>query len=136
MLVEGADLSGAQLRRANLRGAQLPSANLREAQLQGAYLSGAQLQGATLFAAQLQRAFLFAAQLQGADLEDANVAEARLYDKRDDTTVVVSAEQLAKAKGWQTAILSEVVRQQIAALQEAHAEPEIAARERFGDPSP
>ena len=80
----GADLSGADLRRAYLSGADLYGADLRRADLSGAYLYGADLRraylyGADLSGADLRRAYLSGADLSGADLSGADLRRADLY---------------------------------------------------------
>jgi hypothetical protein len=80
----GADLSGANLARANLFGANLSGADLARANLFGANLSGANLSGAdlaraNLSGANLARANLFGADLSGADLSGADLARANLF---------------------------------------------------------
>ena len=64
--LSGADLNGANLRRADLNGAHLSGANLRRADL-----SWANLNGAHLSRANLRRADLRDADLNGADLSGA-----------------------------------------------------------------
>ena len=61
----GADLGGADLRRADLRGADLWGADLRRAGLRGADLGGADLGGAGLWGADLGGADLWGADLRG-----------------------------------------------------------------------
>jgi uncharacterized protein YjbI with pentapeptide repeats len=68
-----ANLSGANLSRADLSGANLYGANLSRADLSGATLSGA-----TLSRANLSRANLYGANLSGADLSRANLYGANL----------------------------------------------------------
>jgi uncharacterized protein YjbI with pentapeptide repeats len=79
VLMEEANLHGAQLQNAQLHRAQLQEANLYEAQLQEANLAGAQLQKANLYWAQLQNAELDGAQLQEAQLHGAQLQKANLY---------------------------------------------------------
>jgi uncharacterized protein YjbI with pentapeptide repeats len=69
----GADLSGANLYRA-----QLPDANLYKANLQRAILNGVDLTNANLVLAVLQGTQLVQARLDGADLALANLANSRL----------------------------------------------------------
>jgi len=74
-----ADLSGADLSRANLSGADLSGANLYRADLSGADLSGAylyraNLSGANLSGAYLSRANLYRANLSGAEIDYNSVA--------------------------------------------------------------
>ena len=81
--LSGADLSGADLRRANLSGADLSDADLRRANLRRVDLSGADLRranlsGANLSDADLRRANLSGADLSGADLRRANLSDADL----------------------------------------------------------
>ncbi|WP_339459844.1 pentapeptide repeat-containing protein, partial [Nodularia spumigena] len=76
--LNGADLSGAYLIRANLRGADLIRANLRGADLSGAYLSRANLSGADLIRANLIDANLRGANLRGANLRGAYLMGANL----------------------------------------------------------
>ncbi len=66
-----ADLSDADLRRANLSGADLRRADLSGADLRRADLSGANLRGANLRGANLSGADLRRADLRGANLSDA-----------------------------------------------------------------
>jgi uncharacterized protein YjbI with pentapeptide repeats len=73
-----ANLQGADLTKANLFRAQLTGANLEKADLTEADLRVANLQGANLIDANLQRADLRVANLQGAQLNFANLQEAGL----------------------------------------------------------
>jgi len=76
--LEGANLYGAYLRRADLYGANLRSAYLRSANLRSANLEGANLYGADLRRADLEGANLYGANLRRADLEGANLYGANL----------------------------------------------------------
>lgn len=76
--LEGAVLTGADLRKVDFTGAQLQRAMLEDAQLQRATLTSAQLQGASLFRAQMQGASLDFAELQGASLDQAHLQGASL----------------------------------------------------------
>jgi len=80
ILLNDADLSGADLNGALLLGANLGWANLSGADLRGADLIAANLSGAVLVAANLSRAELLWANLTGADLSGANLAGAGLID--------------------------------------------------------
>jgi hypothetical protein len=71
--LSGADLDGANLSGADLRWADLSGANLVEANLTGADLSLADLYGAILEGADLSGADLFGAIFEGADLSGANL---------------------------------------------------------------
>jgi len=73
VLMNGADLRGAQLERADLCEVQLKGADLRGVQLKGADLRGVQLKGADLRGVQLKGADLSEAQLGGADLREAQL---------------------------------------------------------------
>lgn len=73
-----ADLTEADLRKAEMEGADLREAKLSWADLREANLKKAHLQGANLFEAKLQMARLYDAKLQGADLEGAHLDEAKL----------------------------------------------------------
>ena len=73
-----ADLSEANLRRANLRRANLSGADLRRANLRRANLSGADLRRADLRRANLSGADLRRADLRRADLSEADLSEANL----------------------------------------------------------
>jgi uncharacterized protein YjbI with pentapeptide repeats len=73
-----ADLSGADLHWANLSGADLRGADLRGAHLSGAILIGADLLGAHLRGADLHWANLSGADLSGANLRGADLSEANL----------------------------------------------------------
>ncbi len=75
----GADLSMANLSRANLHGANLSRANLYGANLYGADLSMANLYGANLYGANLSRANLHGANLYGANLYGADLSRANLH---------------------------------------------------------
>ena len=87
--LSGADLYRADLSRADLSDANLSRANLYRADLSGADLSGANLSGANLYRADLSgadlsdanlsRANLYRADLSGADLSGANLSRANLY---------------------------------------------------------
>jgi uncharacterized protein YjbI with pentapeptide repeats len=74
----GADLTGANLTRANFYGANLTGAYLSRADLYGANLSRADLSGADLTRANLSRANLSRADLTRADLTGANLTRANL----------------------------------------------------------
>jgi hypothetical protein len=74
----GANLSGADLRRADLRGANLSGADLSKADLYGANLMGANLSGADLRGADLRGAALGGANLMGADLSGADLKDTNL----------------------------------------------------------
>ena len=76
--LQGADLTGAQLERANLSKAQLQKANLRLAWMQLASLFKAQLQGVNLGLAWMQLANLIETQLQQTQLQRANLFKARM----------------------------------------------------------
>jgi hypothetical protein len=71
-----ADLSGADLSRANLYGADLSGANLSRANLSRADLYGANLSGANLSRANLSRADLSGANLSRANLYGADLSRA------------------------------------------------------------
>ena len=87
--LQEADLTGANLQEASLGTTHLQGANLRKsnlqgvdltgAKLQGANLSWAKLQGADLTRAKLQRVNLTGAKLQGAVLSWAKLQEANLF---------------------------------------------------------
>ena len=76
--LSGADLSDADLRRADLRRANLSGADLSDADLRRADLSGADLSDADLRRADLRRANLSDADLRRADLRRANLSDADL----------------------------------------------------------
>ena len=76
----GANLTGANLFRANLTGADLTGANLFRANLTGADLTGANLTGADLTGANLAGADLAGANLTGANLTGANLYGADLEE--------------------------------------------------------
>ena len=76
----GADLSRADLSRANLYGAILSGSNLSWADLSGSNLSWADLSWAILSGADLSRAILSWANLSGADLSGANLSGAILSE--------------------------------------------------------
>ena len=74
-----ANLSGADLSKADLSEADLRGANLSEADLRCADLSESNLSGADLRCADLRGANLYGADLREADLRGANLYEADLY---------------------------------------------------------
>ncbi|EAC7317588.1 pentapeptide repeat-containing protein [Listeria monocytogenes] len=76
--LSGANLSYADLRRADLSGANLRGANLSYANLSYADLRRADLSGANLSYADLRRADLSGANLRGANLRGANLSGANL----------------------------------------------------------
>ena len=83
ILLEGADLNGAQLagvrlNNAHLKGAYLGNSDLRDAGLVGARLEGAHLWGANLTGAHLNMANLSGAYLWGTNLTDARLGDAHL----------------------------------------------------------
>lgn len=83
ILLEGADLNGAQLagvrlNNAHLKGAYLGNSDLRDAGLVGAHLEGAHLWGANLTGAHLNMANLSGAYLWGTNLTDARLGDAHL----------------------------------------------------------
>jgi uncharacterized protein YjbI with pentapeptide repeats len=71
--MEGADLRKAKLSEANLSGSMLNGADLRQADLAGAYLCFARLRGADL-----REAILAGADLEGADLRESDLRGAIL----------------------------------------------------------
>jgi len=73
------DLQNAQLQGANLAGTILKKANLSRAQLKGAYLLNTNLQGADLWEANLQDAGLLNTKLQNANLGYAKLQDATLW---------------------------------------------------------
>jgi uncharacterized protein YjbI with pentapeptide repeats len=76
--ISGADLHKANLQQADLRGANLCEANLQEANLCQANLDGAKLCGSILYEANLQSTNLTDANLCGANLNCAQACEANL----------------------------------------------------------
>jgi len=91
----GADLGGADLRRADLRGADLWGADLRRAGLRGADLGGADLGGVDLWGADLGGADLGGADLWGADLRGVGDLKTtlNLCDAIFRNTIVTEAEK-------------------------------------------
>ncbi|EAC3352413.1 pentapeptide repeat-containing protein [Listeria monocytogenes] len=91
-----ADLSGANLRGANLSYANLSYADLRRADLSGANLRRANLRGANLSGANLRGANLSGANLSYADLSGANLSYADLnwINWRDVVSLTVIAVQI------------------------------------------
>jgi hypothetical protein len=75
---DGADLSGARLRRTGLVAASLQGADLRGADLQGANLTQAKLARATLTAAKLQDAYLVGTWVPHTDLSQAHLEDAHI----------------------------------------------------------
>jgi uncharacterized protein YjbI with pentapeptide repeats len=80
VLLDRADLSGANLRGAYLFDAHLEGARLGNAKLDGAYLLDAHLQNADLYAARLDKAVLENARLTGAHLKDTRLRGANLVN--------------------------------------------------------
>lgn len=78
LVCQYANLAGAWMHHARLDGAYLSGSDLRQAQLEGACLAGAKLDNAHLSGANLQSADLRGADLTGACLEDANLADVRV----------------------------------------------------------
>jgi arabinogalactan oligomer / maltooligosaccharide transport system substrate-binding protein len=88
--LDGADLSGADLRGVNLAGVTVDGANLTNARLSGATLTGASLSdailaGADLTGARLGGAILTSADLNGAYLRNAILSGADLIDAKNMT---------------------------------------------------
>lgn len=85
--LEGADLTGANLKHANLYGSNLAGANLKHANLEGADLSGVNLSHANLSGAKLGGADMLdvdvsTANLAGADLRAADLTDANLWQAK------------------------------------------------------
>ena len=83
--LQGADLRGANLRRAflsgaDLRKARLGGADLSFARLEGAYLDYARLEGARIVEARLEGANLFRTRAEGADLTLAWLKRAHFFE--------------------------------------------------------
>lgn len=77
-LLKGADLNGANLKRASFPQAYLKGADLMGANLEGANLHGVNLEGVNLIDANLEGAYLGGTNLKGAYLIGANLEEAQL----------------------------------------------------------
>ena len=96
-----ANLTGADLSRADLTGANLSEANLFKADLTGANLFEANLSIADLTGADLSKANLYGADLTGANLFEANLSKANLYgadlSRADLTGAHLSKANLSKA---------------------------------------
>jgi uncharacterized protein YjbI with pentapeptide repeats len=113
--LQGADLSGVDLREAelvsadlsetHLRGAKLQQANLARANLQGAIVGGANFGDANLCEANLQEAHLGNANFENADLGGANLSEAHLggadFRRSKLTTANLQGAKLLKARLWE-----------------------------------
>ena len=93
-----ANLSGADLSRANLSGANLSGADLFRADLSGANLSGADLSRANLSGADLSRADLSGADLSGADLSGADYVE-----KAKNLFYPIACPEIGAFVGWKKA---------------------------------
>ncbi len=89
--LHGADLAGADLRKANLGGADFTEATLRDADLTGAELTGATLRDADLTRADLTEATLRSADLGGADLTEATLRSVDLRGADLHATTLTSA---------------------------------------------
>lgn len=74
--LEGADISGTNLRQAILDGAHLEGANLAWVNLEWAFLKGAHLEGADIKESHLEWAFLIGAHFEEVDLEWAHLERA------------------------------------------------------------
>jgi uncharacterized protein YjbI with pentapeptide repeats len=97
--LQGAHLMSAQLQGADLMGTQLQGAHLSDAQLQGAHLTSAQLQGADLWGTQLQGASLMSAQLQHLDLYWVGSLDRARWFGADLDRTRIRRESLGKATG-------------------------------------
>ena len=137
----GANLTGANLQKAALQQANLMRINLSEGNLRQANLSKAELTGAILTQAKLQQTNLQQAKLWGSDLSDSNLSQANLQ-QADLTRANFSGAKLTNAQlqganitnadfstandlplseikaacGWQNAIFSEEMKQQLAKI--------------------
>ena len=101
--LSGADLSRANLSRANLSGADLPMANLFRADLSGADLSGANLSGANLFRADLSGANLSGADLSRANLSGADLSRADYIEKAKNLFYPIACPEIGAFVGWKKA---------------------------------
>ena len=98
--LQGANLQGANLQDAIIRGANLQGADLWGANLRGAFLWGANLQGADLWGANLQGAIIRGANLRGATgLCIAADASERL---RAVAAAALSSDNALEMKAWHT----------------------------------
>jgi hypothetical protein len=97
--LEGADLSGAQLKDANLSEAHLEGADLSVAQLEGANLVEAHLEGADLLRTHLEGASLLRAHLEGASLAWAHLEYAGLHAAHLEGARALHQEQIEQASG-------------------------------------
>lgn len=134
----GANLTGANLQKADLQQANLMRINLSEGNLSQANLSKAELTGAILTQANLQKANLQQAKLWGSDLSDTNLSQANLQQadltranfagaklteiqlkganitNADFSTASdLPLTQIKTACGWQNAVFTEEVKQQL-----------------------
>jgi Pentapeptide repeats (8 copies) len=90
--LEGVDLRGAYLYRADLAGANLRGARLSGADLREAILAGADLTGASLCHAALSQSDLTGARLQNADLRRASLWRTRFADADLTGTLLANAQ--------------------------------------------
>ena len=100
---ERADLSWADLSRANLYGANLSWANLSRANLFGANLSWADLSRANLSGANLSGADLSWADLSGANLSRANLSGANYIEKAKNLFCPLACPEIGAFIGWKKA---------------------------------
>ena len=101
--LSGADLSRADLFGANLFGADLFGANLLGANLFGANLFGANLSRADLFGADLSGANLSGADLSEADLSGANLSRADYIEKAKNLFYPIACPEIGAFVGWKKA---------------------------------
>ncbi len=105
--LQKADLFQANLQKANLGDANLQKADLLRANLQGANLERADLRETDLLSANLQGANLSRANLQGTDLAAARLQGASLQGAGLRKAKTVTASQIKKAFDWQLAFYSD-----------------------------
>jgi uncharacterized protein YjbI with pentapeptide repeats len=98
--LSGANLSGAQLTRANMMQTRFSFAVLRDASLHDTILREADLSGAVLIGADLSGADLTGADLSGADVTGANLDGAKLHDAKG----LESLKGLALARNFERTI--------------------------------
>ncbi len=101
--LEGAWLQEAHLERAQLWFANIERAYLKSAHLEGAYFDGANLEGADLTTAHLEGAWLQEVNLQGAHLTRANLQGAFLYKANLEGAIGLTIEQVKAAASWELA---------------------------------
>jgi len=98
--LHGADLKKAWLQGANLSNADLHRADLQKARLQWANLSNADLRKTNLQHSNLANAILFKANLSGANMEEARLFHANIQETNFVKSIGLTVPQVKEANSW------------------------------------